>query len=58
MFATRTLELALPPSPNREIMVTLDAGAQAALNSCAATAQKVFNPELVVGSTDPMEGAL
>lgn len=46
MFATRTLELALHPSPSREIMVALDAGAQAALNSCTAAAQKVFHPEL------------
>lgn len=58
MFAARTLELALPPNPNREVMIALDAGAQAALNSCAAAAQKVFKPELVVDSTYPMEGAL
>lgn len=51
MFVTRTLELAFPP---REIMVALDA----VLNSCAAAAQMVFNPEPVVDSTDPMEGAL
>lgn len=56
MFATRTLQLALPQSPNREIVVALDAGA--VVSSCAAAACKVFNLELVVDSTDPMEGTL
>lgn len=37
-------------------MVALDAGA--VVSSCAAAAQKVFNIELVVDSTDPMEGTL
>lgn len=54
MFVTRTSELALLPSPNREIVVAL----AALLNSCAAAAQMGFNPEPVVDSTDPMEGAL